>query len=143
MENNERALARHSHRVRRSAWHLEWCTKYRYEMMRKQENRKLVEACIRQAAHRHGIELLAIEVMPDHVHVVAVLPKGTDEERALQLLKGGSSHTIFRVKEKFALRYPRRHFWSRGAMARTVGADEEKTIRYVQTQQAHHGVTFA
>ena len=136
------ALAMENHCVRRSVWHIEWCTKYRYEMMRKEENRRLVEACIRQAACRHDIKLLAIEVMPDHVHVIAELPKGTDEERAAKLLKGFSAWKIFQVKEHFRLRYPKGHFWSRGYMARTVGLDEEKAIWYVKNQQAHHGVEF-
>ena len=97
---------------------------------------------VRQAAHRHGIKLLALDVMPNHVHVVAELPKGTDEERAAKLLKGFSAWKIFRVKEQFRLRYPKGHFWSRGYMARTVGLDEEKAIQYVLSQQAHHGVEF-
>src|SRR3989338_1500770 len=142
MEQKIVALTRENHCVRRSVWHIEWCTKYGYKMMQKEENRKLVEACIRQAAHRHGIKLLAIEVMPDHVHVVVELPKGTDEERAAKLLKGFSAWKIFRVKEQFRLRYPKGHFWSRGYMARTVGLDEEKAIQYVLSQQAHHGVEF-
>ena len=142
MENKKVALTRHNHCVRRSVWHIEWCTKYRYKMMQKQENRKLVEACIRQAAHRHGIEILALEVMPEHVHGVFSLPKGTDEERAAKLLKGFSAWKIFRVKEHFRLRYPQGHFWSRGYMARTVGLDEEKAIWYVKNQQEHHDVVF-
>ena len=136
------ALAMENHCARRSVWHIEWCTKYRYDMMRKEENRRLVEACIRQAAKRHSIKILAIEVMPNHVHVIAELPKGTDEERAAKLLKGFSAWKIFRVKEHFRLRYPKGHFWSRGYMARTVGLDEEKAIQYVVNQQAHHDVVF-
>lgn len=136
------ALTRENHCARRSVWHMEWCTKYRYQMMRKQDNRKLVEACIRQAAKRHNIKIVAIAVMPEHVHVVVDLPKGTDEERAAKLLKGFSAWKIFRVKEQFRLRYPKGHFWSRGYMARTVGLDEEKAIWYVKNQQAHHNVSF-
>ena len=138
----ELALRMENHCVRRSVWHIEWCTKYRYEMMRKEENRRIVEACIRQAAKRHNIKIIAIAVMPDHVHVVVELPKGTDEERAAKLLKGFSAWKIFQVKEHFRLRYPKGHFWSRGYMARTVGLDEEKAIQYVLNQQAHHDVVF-
>jgi len=132
MENKRVDLARHNHCVRRSVWHIEWCTKYRYKMMQKEENRQIAKACIRQSAQRHGIKLLALDVMPEHVHSVAQLPKGIDEEKAAQLLKGGSARKLSQIKEKFALRYPKRHFWSRGHMARTVGLDEEKAIRYVQ-----------
>jgi len=64
-------------------------------------------------------------------------------DKAAHLLKGYSAWKIFRVKEKFRLRYPQGHFWSRGYMAsRTIGLDEEKAIRYVRNQQSHHNVTF-
>src|SRR3989304_6525293 len=105
MENKQVDLWRHNHCVRRSVWHIEWCTKYRYNMMQKLENRNIVAACIRQAACRHSIKLLALEVMPDHVHSVSELPKGMDEVRAAKLLKGASSRKIFQIKEKFQLRY--------------------------------------
>jgi len=135
-------LLRRSHSVGKNTWHIEWCTKYRYKMMRKLENRNLVAACIRQAAHRHGITIVALEVMPEHVHAVVEAPHTKSADDIAHLLKGYSAWKIFQVKEKFALRYPRRHFWSRGYMARTVGLDEEKAIRYVKEQQTHHQVTF-
>ena len=135
-------LLRRSHSVGKNTWHMGWCTKYRYEMMRKLGNRNLVAACIRQAAHKYGIKILALEVMPEHVHCAVELPHVMSSDRAAHLLKGYSAWKIFRVKEKFRLRYPQGHFWSRGYMARTIGLDEEKAIRYVRNQQAHHNVTF-
>jgi len=112
-------------------------------MMRKFGNRNLVAACIRQAAHRHGIEILALEVMPDHIHGIYELPHTMSVDKAVKLLKGYSAWKIFRVKEKFRLRYPQGHFWSRSYMARTIGIDEEKAIDYVKMQEIHHGVNFA
>ena len=135
-------LLRRSHSVGKSTWHIEWCTKYRYKMMQKLENRNMAAACIRQGAHRHGITLIALEVMPEHVHCVAELPHTMSIDKAVQLLKGYSAWKLFQVEEKFRLRYPRGHFWSRGYMARSVGLDEEKAVRYVENQQAHHGVDF-
>lgn len=135
-------LIRSSHSVGKNTWHLEWCTKYRYKMMQKFENRNIVAACIRQAAAKHGIEILALEVLHDHVHLVIELPLTMNGVKAVQLLKGYSAWMIFQVKEKFLLRYSKRHFWSRGYMARTVGIDEEKAIKYMMNQQVHHGVYF-
>jgi len=135
-------LISRSHSVGKNTWHIEWCTKYRYKMMEKLENRNIVGACVRQAACRHEIKILVLEVMPEHVHCVVELPHGTSVDKAANLFKGYSAWKIFQVKEKFLLRYPRRHFWSRGYMARTVGMDEEKAIWYVKNQQAHHGVKF-
>jgi putative transposase len=83
-------------------------------MMRKLENRNIVAACIRQAAHRHEIKIMALEVMPEHVHCIVEIPHTMSINRAVQLLKGYSAWKIFQVKEEFALRYPKRRFWSRG-----------------------------
>ncbi len=35
-------------------WEFEWCQKYRYKMFRKWKYKKIAEACVRQAASRHG-----------------------------------------------------------------------------------------
>jgi REP element-mobilizing transposase RayT len=62
---------------------------------------------------------------------------------ATKLLKGGSSRELFQVKEKYALRYPKRHFWSRGYYSHTVGVTDLQTqVDYVKNQEAHHGVLY-
>lgn len=136
-------LVRSSHSVGRNMWVFEWCTKYRYKMMGKLENRNIVSACVRQAAHRHGIKIIEMAVMPDHVHMVASLPKGVDDTKAVKLLKGASSRKLFQVKGKYALRYPRHHFWSRGYYSHTAGITDLQTqVDYVRNQESHHGVLF-
>ena len=136
-------LVRSSHSVGRNLWVFEWCTKYRYKMMRKLGNRNLVAACIRQAAHRHGIKIIELSVLPDHIHMVALLPKGMDDIEAAKLMKGASARKLFEVKERFTLRYPRRHFWSRGYFSHTVGVTDLQTqVDYVRNQEFHHGTLF-
>jgi putative transposase len=131
--------SRHSHSVGDSFWHIEWCTKYRYRMMRGLYGRKLVEAAIRQAAYRHGIKILEINVQPEHVHMVAKLPKGMLDEEAVKLLKGYSSWKIAQADKRFKLSYPHGHFWSKGYFATTIGyADLDTTQRYVREQDKHH-----
>ena len=136
-------LARSSHSVGRNIWTLEWCTKYRYKMMKKFENKNIVAACVRQAAFRHDMKIIVLSVLPDHIHMVVSLPKGMDDIKAVKLLKGASSRKLFQVKEKYALRYPKRHFWSRGYYSHTVGVTDLQTqVDYVKNQEAHHGVLY-
>jgi putative transposase len=136
-------LKRFSHKVGLNFWHLEWCPKYRYEMMRKYENKNLVAAAIRKAAHEHGIVIHYLAVMPDHIHALATFPHGMTDSKALNLLKGRSAYIIFRVKEKFRLRYPQGHFWSPGGCAVTVGYNDlNSMIHYIENQEEHHNVTF-
>ena len=132
-----------SHKIGLNFWHLEWCPKYRYKMMQKLENKNLVAAAIRKAASEHGIKIHYLAVMPDHVHALATLPHGMTDSKAFNLLKGRSSYIIFRVKEKFRLRYPKGHFWSPGGFATTIGYNDlESMVKYIENQQEHHNVAF-
>ncbi len=113
--------------------HLQWCTKYRYAMLKREEFFKACEASLERAAQRHGIELLEVGVMSDHVHVVACLRADVSPARAAMLLKGASSYDLFRHEPKFRLRYRRGHFWGRSYFHRSVGdADLETVSRYVR-----------
>jgi len=46
-------------------------------------------------ARRHGIFILELAVMEEHVHAVVQLPPNMSQSRAIQLLKGASSHELF------------------------------------------------
>ncbi len=134
-------LKHFSHKVGLNFWHFEWCTKYRYNMMRKLENKNLVEAAIRKAANEHNIKIHHISVLPDHLHLLATLPKGMTDSKAFQLLKGRSAYLIFRNKEKTRLRYPKGHFWSPGGCAVTVGYNDlTPMVNYIESQEEHHAI---
>ena len=127
-----------SHSVGQSVYHLEWCPKYRYKMFNKEKHKKLCESIIRDVAERHGIVIVEMAVMPDHLHLIVEIPPTMSISRACQLLKGASAHELFRRQPKFRLRYPRGHFWSPGKFYRTVGdADAETTINYVKKHKIH------
>jgi putative transposase len=71
--------------------------------------------------------------MPDHIHAVVELPTTMSVSQAFQVLKGASSHELFKQKPGFRRRYPHGHFWSPGKFYRTVGdADAETVIQYVR-----------
>ena len=137
-------LRRMSHKVGINFWHLEWCTKYRYKMMGKLKNKKLVEAAIRKAAFEHKIRIHTISVLPDHVHLLATFPNVMTDSKALQLLKGRSAYLIFRSNEKFRFRYYQGHFWAAGGCAVTVGYNDiTATANYIKNQEKHHEVSSA
>ena len=74
--------------------------------------------------------------MEEHVHVIAQLPPGMSQSRAVQLLKGASSYELFRLVPNFRLRYPKGNFWSRGNFKDTVGRMTiEAAKKYVKDQQ--------
>ena len=140
----ETTLIHFSHKVGTNFWHVEWCTKYRYQMMKQEDIKNLVEATIRKAAYEYEIKIHYISIMPDHIHALITLPHGMTDSKALMLLKGRSAYLIFRNREHVRFRYPQGHFWAGGGCAVTVGYNDlNVAVAYIQNQALHHGVASA
>ena len=134
-------LKHSNHKVGINYWHFEFTTKYRYKMFSQFKYKSMIEACIRRVCHEHDIEIHILRVMPEHVHMMATLPKGMNDEKAFQLLKGASSYYFFKNHPKARLRYPQGHLWSRGGCAVTVGYNQlSDTMMYILKQAEHHAV---
>jgi len=93
----------YSHSVGVLMLHLEWCTKYRYKMFRKEEQKNLASACIRRAASLHGIKIIVLMVMPEHVHTEVQVPLSMSPAKVLQILKGLSAKLFFMKNQKTAM----------------------------------------
>jgi putative transposase len=132
-------LEHYPHKVSLNFWHINWQTKYRYNMFAKFKYKSLCEACIRKVAKRHNIKIHVLSVMPDHVHVLVTMPRGMSDSKGLQILKGGSAYLFFRNHPKARLRYPQGHLWGRGGCAVTVGYNQlSDTKKYILNQAKHH-----
>ncbi|MBD3202764.1 IS200/IS605 family transposase [Candidatus Woesearchaeota archaeon] len=138
----ETILKHYSHKIGINYWHFEWCTKYRYNMMKREELKNLVAASIRKAATENNIKIHILKVLPDHGHMVATLPNNMTDSKARMLLKGRSAYLIFRNREHVRLRYPRGQFGSAGSCAITVGYNDLDSItKYIENQEEHHGLS--
>ena len=71
-------------------------------------------------------------VMPNHVHILMTVPGDMSLEKAMQLIKGASSHWMNQEQTKdFA--------WQEGYGAFTVGiSQKDDTIAYIRSQAEHH-----
>src|SRR3989344_9130620 len=99
----------------------------------------LCAACIRRAASLHGIKIIVLSVMPEHVHVEVKVSMSLSASKVLQILKGVSAKLFFMKNPKARLRYPRGHLWSRGKFAASVGLVQEEVVRnYILNQESHH-----
>ena len=136
-------MKHYSHKVGVSVHHLEWCTKYRYGMFRKEEYKNLAEEILRETAQRHRIVLRELFVMPEHIHASVETPMSMSQSKVLQLLKGNLSYQLFRRQPKFRLRYPKGHFFSSGAYAGSVGFNTVDVVdAYVRNQRDMHQRTL-
>jgi putative transposase len=69
---------------------------------------------LRETAHAHEIIIHARAVNRDHVHMLLSIPPSLSMVRAVQYLKGRSSH---KLRSEFGIlckRYWSQHLWSRG-----------------------------
>ena len=136
-------LKYYSHKVGVNVHHLEWCTKYRYNMLRKEEYKNLCEEIMKETAGRHKMIIRELGVMPEHIHASVECPPSMSQSKALQLLKGNLSYQLFRRQPKFRLRYPKGHFFSPGGLANSTGYNTVEVVdNYVKNQIDIHQKTL-
>ena len=141
MDINFSTLKNYSHKIGLNYWHIEFATKYRYNMFGKTKQKNIIEACLRKVSFNHKIKIHVLKVMSDHVHMMVTLPHNITDSKALMLLKGASAFMFFRNHKNSRLRLPRGHLWSAGGCAITVGYNEYSTVeKYINNQEAHHAV---
>ena len=131
-------LNSYQHSVAQCIYHIQWTTKYRYNMFRKEKYQILCDELIRNIAQKHGMEIIELTVQTDHVHAVIKAKPSMSASECTRLLKGASSRELFKQVQNYGLRYPKRHFWSTGKFIRTVGSvDLETTNHYVARQRTY------
>ena len=113
-------------------YHLVWCPKYRRPVLVGPVAARLREL-IGQKCDEHGWSIVALEVMPDHVHLfVKADPEASPSYLANQF-KGMSSRVLRQEFPALKKRLPT--LWSRSYFASTVGSVSAATIkRYIDTQ---------
>jgi putative transposase len=128
-----------SHKVGVNVHHFEWCTKYRYRMLKQEKYKIFAEEVLKEVATRHKMIIRELFVMPEHIHLSVEVPPSMSQSKALQLLKGNLSYKLFRLNEHFRLRYPKGHFFSPGAYAGSVGYNTVEIVdNYVKNQEDIH-----
>ena len=124
-----------AHVVYQCSYHIVWCPKYRFRIM-KGEVGKYIAKRIESLCEWKEIEILELNVMEDHVHMIITLPPKISVSEIMGILKGKTAISLFKnfptLKKK---PYWGNHFWSRGYCVSTIGLDEDKIRRYVKYQE--------
>ncbi|MFE7272070.1 IS200/IS605 family transposase [Streptomyces sp. NPDC057623] len=112
--------------------HVVWCPKYRRPVLGGQVGVRLRELIEQKAAER-GWEIIALEVMPDHVHLfVKHDPKSSSSYVANQF-KGITSRVLRAEFPHLKSRMPT--LWSSSYFVASVGAVSAATVeKYINTQ---------
>ena len=116
-----------------SKFHCVWCPKYRRKVL-EGKIAKRCEQVIRRTAAKYRAEIIALEIMPDHVHLLIEIDPQFGIHRLIKNIKGVSSHVL--RKEFASLRTRLPSLWTNAYFVSTVGGAPIAVIKqYVENQK--------
>jgi putative transposase len=116
--------------------HLIWATWERLPIITPEIERRLFRN-IESEAQKQGCIVLALNGMPDHVHLLVKIPSTITIADLVKQVKGVSSHFVNET-----LRPTQFFKWQGNYGAFTVSRwDAEKIVGYINRQKEHHGTT--
>ena len=114
-------------------YHIVFAPKYRRWIIYN-ELKADIGKILRELCQRKGIEIIAAECMPNHIHMFISIPPKYSVSEVMGYLKGKSSLMIFERHANLKYKYGNRHFWCRGYYVDTVGKNAKKIEEYVKNQ---------
>ena len=130
-----RQFRRLAHSVYECKYHVVFCPKYRYRILRDEVAEYTRQQIYRLCEQKGEVEVLELKVQPDHVHLVVSIPPKYAVSNFMGYLKGKLAIRLFNRYEKLGRRYWGRHLWSRGYCVSTIGLDEGQVRKYVKWQE--------
>ena len=131
MENYKRG----SHTVWDLKYHLVWTTKYRYKVLKGDVGLRCREL-LRDIAMSKEMQIHAGSVNRDHIHLLISIPPNLSVSRAVQYLKGKSSHRLLSEYGHLNKRYWGQHLWARGYWVVSSGnVTVEAWKEYIKNQK--------
>lgn len=114
-------------------YHVVWCPKYRRPVLVNGVDGRLKDIIRETCAEIHA-ELIEMEVMPDHVHLLVEVDPQYGIHRAVRLIKGRSSRLLRDECPWLKSRLPT--LWTNSYFVSTVGGAPLKTVRqYIENQK--------
>lgn len=114
-------------------YHVVWCSKYRRGVLEGAVERDL-KAIIQQIAKERKAEVIELEVMPDHVHLLVEVDPQYGIHRLVKQIKGRSSRILRSKYKELRSRIPT--LWTNSYFVSTVGGATLKTIKqYIESQK--------
>ena len=114
-------------------YHVVWCPKYRRKVLVGVVAERLKELITERCAEINA-EIIEMEIMPDHVHLLIEVDPQFGINRAIRSIKGYSSHTLRKEFPSLKSRLPT--LWTNSYLVSTVGGAPLEVIKqYIENQQ--------
>ena len=115
-------------------YHVIWCPKYRRSVLVKEVDTRLKEI-IQAVAAECNSEILELEIMPDHVHLLIEVDPQFGIHRLIKLMKGKSSKLIREEFKWIKSRLPT--LWTNSYFVSTIGGAPLEVVKQYIEQQKH------
>lgn len=113
-------------------YHVVWCSKYRRKVLVDSVAARLKEL-IEQECESIDAEIMELEIMPDHVHLLIEVDPQFGIHKAIRQIKGKSSYVLRKEFEHLTTKLPT--LWSNSYFLSTVGgAPLEEIKKYISNQ---------
>lgn len=114
-------------------YHVVWCPKYRRKVLTDEIAERLKELILSSASEINA-DIIEMEVMPDHVHLLIEVEPQFGINRAVRHIKGASSHALRNEFPSLKSRLPT--LWTNSYFVSTVGAAPLTAIKqYIENQK--------
>ena len=114
-------------------YHVVWCPKYRRRVLTSEVEERL-KAILHEVAEERQAEIIELEVMPDHVHLLIEVDPQFGIHRLIRLMKGRSSHHLRQEYPWLKSRLPT--LWTNSYFVSTVGGAPLAVIKqYIENQK--------
>ena len=124
-----------THTIWHCQYHLVWVPKYRHRILLGEIANEVAE-CIKAFSEQKGVEILEMNIQPDHIHLITMIPPKISVSDYCGIVKGRTAIRIFnKFKDLKKKPYWGNHFWTEGYCVDTVGLDAEMIRKYVKYQE--------
>jgi len=114
-------------------YHIIWCPKYRREVLTDKIEKRL-KCLLLKKAKDISINIVSMEIMPDHVHLFVKADPTDSPHRIVQQLKGYTSRILRKEFKSLKSRLPT--LWTRSYYIESIGNISENSIKkYINNQK--------
>ncbi len=114
-------------------YHVVWCPKYRRKVLVEEVSKRLAQI-IREVCQEHHAEVLSLEVMPDHVHLLVECDPQLGIHRLVRFMKGRSSRLLRQEFPVLKRKLPT--LWTNSYFVSTVGGAPLLVVKqYIENQK--------
>ena len=114
-------------------YHVVWCPKYRRKVLVGKIETRLKEI-IQETCTELSVEIIEMEIMPDHVHMLLEVDPQFGIHKAVKQIKGVSSRILRQEFKELRTKLPT--LWTNSYFVSTVGGAPLEVIKqYIESQK--------